>query len=53
MEINVGPFTRRVAITIDVDASQATARYRGGFLYVTFPKGEKGDGTPRQIAIDR
>ena len=53
MEINVGPFTRRVAITVDVDASRATARYRGGFLYVTFPKGEQGNGTRRQIAIGR
>lgn len=53
MEISVGPFTRRVAISVDVDAARATAQYRRGFLYVTFPKGEKTGGTRRQIAIDR
>jgi HSP20 family molecular chaperone IbpA len=53
MEINVGPFSRRVAITMEVDPSRATATYRGGFLYVTFPKGKPGARTRRQIAIDR
>jgi HSP20 family molecular chaperone IbpA len=53
MEINVGPFTRRVAITLEVDPTRATATYKGGFLFVTFPKGAAGNGTRRQIAIDR
>ena len=53
MEINVGPFSRRVAISVAVDASRATATYRGGFLYVTLPKGEPGSHSRRHIAIDR
>jgi len=53
MEINVGPFSRRVAIGVEVDPARATATYRAGFLYVTFPKGKRGSVTRRQIAIDR
>ncbi len=51
MEINVGPFTRRVPLSVEVDPGTATARYRGGFLFVTFAKGS-GDGDhSRQITI--
>jgi HSP20 family protein len=53
MEINVGPFVRRVPILADVDPASATARYRGGFLYVTFEKGESRPVTRRQITVDR
>jgi len=53
MEINVGPFVRRVAITVDVDPSSATARYRSGFLHVTFDKGSGSRGDRRHISIDR
>ncbi len=53
MEINVGPFVRRVAITVDVDSANATAKYRSGFLYVTFRKGPGSEGDRRQITIDR
>lgn len=53
MEINVGPFARRVPLAVEVDSSSATARYRGGFLYVTFRKGSGGSETRRQITITR
>ena len=53
MEINVGPFVRRVDITVDVDASSASAQYRSGFLYVTFRKGSGNKGERRHISIDR
>ncbi len=53
MEISVGPFARRVPITVAVDPASATARYRGGFLYVTFRKGGGGRADRRQIAIER
>ena len=53
MEINVGPFSRRISIPVEVDASSATARYRSGFLYVTFKKGKSGPGNQRQITITR
>lgn len=53
MEINVGPFVRRVDITVDVDPGSATAQYRSGFLYVTFLKGPGNAGDRRQIEINR
>jgi len=53
MEIRVGPFARRVPLTVPVDASSAQARYRNGFLYVTFRKGPGKVRNGKQIAIDR
>jgi HSP20 family protein len=53
MEINVGPFVRRVPILAEVDPASATARYRGGFLFVTFRKGAPRQQRRRQIAVDR
>ncbi len=53
MEINVGPFLRRVPLLEGVDPASATARYRGGFLYVTFCKGAPREQRRRQIAVDR
>lgn len=53
MEINVGPFVRRVEITVEVDPASATARYMNGFLYVAFRKGSARSGDRRHITIDR
>lgn len=53
MEINVGPFVRRVPVIEGIDPESATARYRGGFLFVTFQKGEPRSPRRRKIAIDR
>jgi len=53
MEINVGPFVRRVPILGDVDAASATARYRGGFQYVTVRKGASPAAPRRQSSVDR
>ncbi len=53
MEINVGPFARRVPLVVEVDPATATARYRSGFLYVTFRKGNSRDEKQRQITITR
>jgi len=53
MEINVGPFARRVPLAVAVDPATATARYRSGFLFVTFRKGSGGDEHRRQITITR
>lgn len=51
MEISMGPFSRRVPISVDVDLSSAKATYRNGFLFVIFRKGT-GPGTDRrQIEI--
>jgi HSP20 family protein len=53
MEINVGPFARRVPLSVEVDPDSAQARYRSGFLYVTFRKGRGGGDHRRQIKITR
>ncbi|MFO7653137.1 MAG: Hsp20/alpha crystallin family protein [Candidatus Krumholzibacteriia bacterium] len=52
MEINVGPFVRRIPIGIEVDPDSAVARYRGGFLYVTFRKGRTRQSVRRRVQID-
>ncbi len=52
MEISVGPFARRVPLIPGVDPVSAVARYRNGFLYITFRKGPAGQPDPRQISID-
>ncbi len=53
MEINVGPFVRRVPLPPDVDPDSAAANYRGGFLYVTFRRGMPRRMGRRQIDVDR
>lgn len=53
MEINVGPFVRRVPVIDGVDLDSAMARYRGGFLFITFRKGEPRVSRRRKIVIDR
>jgi HSP20 family molecular chaperone IbpA len=52
MEINVGPFTRRVPIPIDVDPLRAIARYCNGFLFVSLPTGgQDGGSAHRRIDV--
>lgn len=53
MEINVGPFVRRVPLPVAVDPASATASYRSGFLSVTFHKGVPGQALRRRITVDR
>jgi HSP20 family protein len=53
MEINVGPFVRRIPLTMAVDPESAVARYQGGFLYVTFRKGAPRQEGRRRIDVDR
>ncbi len=36
MEIDVGPFFRRIAIPVPVDPESATAEYKNGFLFIIF-----------------
>ena len=38
MEINYGPFERRVAIPGDVDLEKLSAHYKNGFLEIRLPK---------------
>jgi HSP20 family protein len=53
MEIAVGPFSRRVPLSVPVDPRSARATYRNGFLYVKFSKGPGEEQQGRRIAIDR
>lgn len=53
MEISVGPFSRRVPFTVPVDPFSGQAKYRNGFLIVTFKRGVNKDTHHRQIVIDR
>lgn len=53
MEINVGPFIRKIPIAVKVDPGSAKAEYRSGFLYVTFVKGPGSSTDRRQITIIR
>ena len=38
MEIDSGPFERRLHIPVPIDARQITAQYQDGFLRITLPK---------------
>lgn len=53
MEISIGPFSRRVPISVEVDPNSASAVYRNGFLVVTFRRGQAGGGEKRSISIKR
>ena len=53
MEINVGPFVRRIPFTAPVDPASAEARYQSGFLTVTFRKGGRRSPQRRQIVVDQ
>jgi len=53
MEISVGPFARYIDIPIPVKAGTAVARYRTGFLYVSFRRGDRDQpGQSRRIGVD-
>lgn len=52
MEINVGPFVRRIQLPVPVDPRSATARYRNGFLFVSLKKGRRQQPTRRRIDVD-
>ena len=53
MEISVGPFSRRIPISVETDPGSARARYQAGFLYVTFKKGSGDGGHSRHIDVNR
>jgi HSP20 family protein len=54
MEISVGPFARHIEIPIPVQTKTAVARYRNGFLFVSFDRGEQEPGSPRhRIEVNR
>ena len=52
MEISIGPFSRRVPLSVEVDPNSATAIYRNGFLMVTFQRGRTQTAERRNIDIN-
>ena len=48
-EYNVGNYTRRFAISSDIDAERIEARVQNGILELRLPKAEKAK--PRKIAV--
>ncbi|HEY6015440.1 MAG TPA: Hsp20/alpha crystallin family protein [Gaiellaceae bacterium] len=51
LEIEYGPFQRRIALPEDVDPAEATADYENGFLTIVMPVVEKRRG-PVQVPIE-
>ena len=49
-EYNVGNYSRRFAISSDIDAEKIEARVRNGVLELKLPKAEKAK--PRKIAVN-
>jgi HSP20 family protein len=53
MEIEYGPFQRRVTLAEDVDPARAEAKYEGGLLTVVMPLAQKPPTGRIQIALGR
>lgn len=49
MEIDSGPFERRLRIDLPIDARQISAQYQDGFLRITLPKATAND--PGRVEI--
>jgi len=52
VEMDYGPFERRVRITVDVDPEATTATYEAGILEVRMALAERGGGA-RRIDIEK
>ncbi len=51
MEIDFGPFERRIDLPAPVDSERVTARYTQGFLEIRLPKRDQGVSANREITI--
>ncbi|HHS12242.1 MAG TPA: Hsp20/alpha crystallin family protein [bacterium] len=52
MEINYGPFERKIAVMEEVDMESLTANYKDGFLEVRLPKVTARESMPIQIEVE-
>ena len=52
MEINYGPFERRIAVSENVDLESLTARYEDGFLEIMLPKRQSNMGISIDIEVE-
>ncbi len=51
MEIDFGPFERRIELPAPIDPDGVVARYSQGFLEIRLPKREEGSAFNREITI--
>ena len=52
MEIDYGPFERKIAIVEQVDVQSLSAVYKDGFLEVKLPKKSSSSGGTREIEVE-
>lgn len=52
MEINYGPFERRIAVSDDVQIEKLSARYEEGFLEIKLPKEQPQQGRTIDIIVE-
>lgn len=52
MEINYGPFERRIAVSDQVDIENLSAHYEDGFLEIRLPKRQNGLGVAIDIEVE-
>ena len=53
MEIDYGPFERRIVIPRSVDGSRVRAQFKNGFLQIELPKSQKTELTTFTVLIER
>jgi HSP20 family protein len=53
MEIDYGPFERRIVIPRSVDGSRVRAQFQNGFLQIELPKSQKTELTTFTVLIER
>jgi HSP20 family protein len=53
MEIDYGPFERRIIIPRSVDGSRVRAQFHNGFLHIELPKSQKSEHTTFTVIIEQ
>jgi len=52
MEINYGPFERKIEIPFDVEIEKLTAKYEFGFLEIQLPKTVRNSGKAIEVEVE-
>jgi len=53
MEIDYGPFERRIVIPRSVDGSRVRAQFQNGFLHIELPKSQTSEHTTFTVIIEQ
>jgi HSP20 family protein len=53
MEIDYGPFERRIVIPRSVDGGRVRAQFQNGFLQIELPKSQKSEHTTFTVIIEQ